>query len=142
MFRTLTSIPLLVALIAVNAATAAKLCVPSVDQKGHRFAPTHCKQAPTKTPNRPTCCKHAPRSDSTEISKALPNCCQMSAPFPRKSPSAPPANASEEFRLHAHSRDSLEPLPSSTPAFAAASSTMAFCPDRSDTYLLASTFRI
>jgi hypothetical protein len=79
-----------------------------------------------------------------EIAKGSADCCQMSAPFPDPSRSAAPANSSEEFRLQTHSQllDSSVPLPSSAMAFAWASSTIAFCPDRSDTYLLASTFRI
>ena len=144
MSRTLTSILLLVALVGVNAATAAKSCVPSADQKDGRFAPTHCKKAPTKRATPMSCCRHVPRTHSTEISEGSPDCCQMSTPFQDESRSAPPANSSEEFRLQTHSQllDSSVPLPSSTQVFASTSSPIAFCPDRSDTYLLASTFRI
>ena len=144
MFRTITSILLLVALVGVNAATAVKSCAPSAGQKEGRFAPTHCKKAPTKTATPMSCCRHEPLTHSETISKGSPDCCQVSAPFPDESRSAPPATTYEEFRLQTHSQllDSSGPLPSSTPAFAWASSTMAFCPDRSDTYLLASTLRI
>ena len=144
MSRTITSILLFVALVGVNVATAAKSCAPSVDHKDRRATASHCKKAPAKTATPMSCCRHVPVTHSEEISKGLPDCCQMSAPFPDHSRPAPPANSSEEFRLqtHAQLRDSSGPLPSSTLAFASASSTMAFCPDRSDIYLLASTFRI
>jgi hypothetical protein len=81
---------------------------------------------------------------SEEITKGSPDCCQISAPFPAQSRSAPPANSSEEFRLQTLSQllDSSGPLLSSAMAFAWASSTITFCSDRSDTYLRVSTFRI
>jgi len=144
MFRTITSTLLFIALVGVNVATAAKSCAPSVDPKDRRFSPAHCKKAPTKTATSMSCCRHVSRTNSEQISKGLPGCCQMSAPLPDGSRSAPAANSSEEFRLQTHSQllDSSGPLSSSTPAFAWTSSTMAFCPDRSDTYLLASSFRI
>ena len=144
MSRTITSILLFVALVSVNAATVVMSCAPSLDQKDRSVAPVHCKKAPTKTATSMSCCRRVPRTHSKEISKGLADCCQMSAPFPGKSRSVPPATSSGEFRLQTHSQllDSSVPLPSSIVAFASASSTIAFCPDRSDTYLLASTFRI
>ena len=144
MSRTITSILLFVALVGVNAATAVMSCSPSQDHKDRSVAQAHCKKAPTKTATSMSCCRHVPRTHSEQISKELPGCCQMSAPLPDESRSAPPANSSEEFRLQTHSQllDTSGPLPSSALAFAWASSTMSFCPDRSDTYLLASTFRI
>ena len=144
MSRTITSILLLVALVSVNAATTMMSCASSPDHKDRSVAPVHCKKAPTKTATPMSCCQHVPRSHSEKISKGSADCCQVSAPFPDKSRSVPPATSSEEFRLQTHSQllDSSVPLPSSTLAFASASSTIAFCPDRSDIYLLASTFRI
>ena len=143
MFRTITSILLFVALVGANAATAAKSCAPSADYKDRQVAPLHCKKAPTKTATPMSCCRHVPRTHSEEISKGSPDCCQISAPFPDESRSVPTATSSEEFRLQTHSQllDSSARLPSSTLAFAW-TSTMAFCQDHSDTYLLVSTFRI
>ena len=144
MSRTITSILLFVALVGVNAATAVMSCAPSQDHKDRSVAPVHCKKAPTKTATPMSCCQHVPRTHSEEISKGSADCCQMSAPFPGKSRAVPPAASSEEFRLQTHSQllASSVPLPSSTLVFTSVSSTIAFCPDRSDTYLLASTFRI
>ena len=144
MFRTITSILLFVALVSVNAATAVMSCAPSLDHKDRSVAPVHCKKAPTKTATPMSCCRHVPRTHSEEISKGSADCCQLSAPFPNESRSAPPATSCQEFRLQTHSQlvDSSGPLPSLALAFAWASSKISFCPDRSDTYLLASTFRI
>jgi len=144
MYKTTTSILLLVALVGVNAATAAKSCAPSTDQKDGRFPPAHCKKAPTKAAAPMSCCRHEPLTHSETISKGSPDCCQLSAPFPNESRSAPPATSCQEFRLQTQSQlvDSSGSLPSLALAFAWASSKVSFCPDRSDTYLFASTFRI
>ena len=144
MSRTITSILLFVALVGVNVATAAKSCAPSLDHKDRSIAQAHCKKAPAKTATLMSCCRHVPRTHSEQISKELPGCCQMSAPLPDESRSAPPANSSEAFRLQTHSQllDSSVPVHPLTMTFAWVSSTMTFFPDRSDTYLLASTFRI
>ena len=144
MSRTITSILLFVALVGVNAATAAKSCAPSVDHKDRRATASHCKKAPAKTATPMSCCRHVPVTHSEEISKGSPDCCQMSAPFPDQSRSTPPATSSEEFRLQTLSQllDSSGQLPLSAVPFASTSSTITFCPDRSDTYLLVSTFRI
>ena len=143
MFRTITSTLLFVALVGVNAATAVMSCA-SQDHKDRSVAPAHCKKAPAKTATLMSCCRHVPRTHSEQISKGSPGCCQMSAPLPDESRSAPPANSSEAFRLQTHSQllDSSVPVHPLTMTFAWVSSTMSFCPDRSDTYLLASTFRI
>jgi hypothetical protein len=144
MSRTITSILLFVALVGVNAATAVMSCAPSQDHKDRSVAPVHCKKAPTKTATPMSCCRHVPRTHSEQISKGSPGCCQMSAPLPDESRSTPPANSSEAFRLQTHSQllDSSVPVHPLAMTFAWVSSTMAFFPDRSDTYLLASTFRI
>lgn len=144
MFRTITSILLFVALVGVNAATAAKSCTPFEAHKDGRSTLSHCKKGPAKKATSMSCCRHVPVSDREAITKAPADCCQMSAPFPGQSRSAPPANSSEEFRLQTLSQllDSSAPLPSSAMPFAWVSSTITFCPDRSDTYLLVSTFRI
>jgi hypothetical protein len=144
MSRTITSILLFVALVSVNGATAVMSCAPSLNHKDRFVAPVHCKKGPAKTATSMSCCRHVPRTHSEEIAKRSPDCCQMSAPLPDESRSTPPANSSEAFRLQAHSQllDSSAPLPSSTLAFVPSSSTIAFCLDRSETYLLASTFRI
>jgi hypothetical protein len=144
MSRTITSILLFVALVGVNAATAMMSCASSPDHKDRSVAPVHCKKAPTKTATPMSCCQHVPRTHSEKISKGSADCCQVSAPFPDKSRSVPPATSSEEFRLQTHSQllDSSVPVHPLAMTFAWVSSTMAFFPDRSDTYLLASTFRI
>jgi len=140
MFRTITSIVLFVILVGGDAATGASFCGSSVDHKGDRPAVTYCKGAATNAETPMSCCQHMPLTHPEAITKASADCCQMSR-FPDEGRSAPPANCSEEFRLQTHSR-LLEPLPSSAMALAWASSTIAYCPDRSDTYLLASSFRI
>jgi len=147
MFRAITSLVLFVVLVGGNAATAATFCAPSVDHKGGRSAPSHCKRAPMKTATPMSCCQHMPLTHPEEITKGSADCCQMSAPFPDQSRSTPPANSSEEFRLHTQAQllDSSEPVsPSALTSLLSrwVSSTTGFCPDRSDTYLLASTFRI
>ena len=144
MSRTITSILLFVALVSVNSATAVMSCAPSLNHKDRSDARVHCKKGPAKTATSMSCCRHVPRTHSEEITKRSPDCCQMSAPLPDESRSTPPANSSEAFRLQTHSQllDSSVPLPSSTLAFVPSSSTIAFCLDRSETYLLASTFRI
>ena len=144
MFKVITSIVLFVVLVGGNAVTGATLCAPSVDHKRSRSSEAHCKTAPMKTTTPMSCCRHVPVTYPEEITKGSADCCQISAPFPDQARSGPPADSSEEFRLQTHSQllDSSGPLSSSTPAFAWTSSTMAFCPDRSDTYLLAAAFRI
>jgi hypothetical protein len=70
----------------------------------------------------------------------------MSAPVPDQPRPALPGNSSEEFRLQTQAQllDSSEPVSASALASLLewVSSTIRFYPDRSDTYLLASTFRI
>ena len=144
MFRAITSIVLFVVLVGGNAATRATLCAPSVDHKGGRSASAHCKTAPMKTTTPMSCCQHMPVTHSEEITRGSADCCQISAPFSDQSRFASPANCSEEFRLQTHSQllDSSVPVLQAALALPCPSSTIAFCPDRSDTYLLASTFRI
>jgi len=144
MFKVITSIVLFVVLVGGNAVTGATRCAPSVDHKRSRSAEAHCKTAPRKTTTPMSCCQHMPVTHSEEITKGSPDCCQISAPFPDQSRSAPPADSSEEFRLQTHSQlqDSSVLVLQSALALLCLSSTIAFCPDRSDTYLLASTFRI
>jgi hypothetical protein len=143
MFRAITSIMLLFVLVGGNSATGATLCAPSVDHKGNRSATAHCKTAPKKTTTPMICCEQMPVTYSEEITNGSADCCQMSA-LPDQSRSAPPANSSAAFRLQTHSQlqDSSGPVPPLVMSFARASSMIAFCPDRSDTYLFTSTFRI
>ena len=147
MFRTITSIVLFVVLVGGNAATAGWFCAPALDHKSGRSVATHCKKAPTKTTTPMSCCRHVPVTNPEEITKASADCCQMSAPLPDQPRPALPGNASEEFRfqtqaqlLNSSEPVSLSALTSLPPGWVA--STIAFCPDRSDTYLLTSTFRI
>ena len=144
MFRAITSIVLFVGLVGSNAATGASFCAPTVDHEGGRSTAAHCKTAPQKTTTLMICCQHMPVAHSEEITKGSADCCQISAPLPDQSRSAPPANSSEEFRLQTHSQllDSAVPVLRSALALPCRSSTIAFCPDRSDTYLLAAAFRI
>ena len=144
MFRAITSILLFVGLVGSNAATGASFCAPTVDYEGGRSSAAHCKTAPQKTTTPMICCQHMSVTHSEEITKGSADCCQISAPLPDQSRSAPPANSSEEFRLQTHSQllDSSVPVHPLAMTFAWVSSTMAFFPDRSDTYLLAAAFRI
>jgi hypothetical protein len=144
MSRAITSIVLFVVLVGSNAATGASFCAPTVDHKGGRSTAAHCKTAPQKTTTPMVCCQHMPVTHSEEITKGSPDCCQISAPLPDQSRSAPPANSSEEFRLQTLSQwlDSSGPVLQPALTLPCPSSTIAFCPDRSDTYLLASTFHI
>ena len=98
-----------------------------------------------KTAAPMSCCKNVPVPEQT--SKGTAECCQMSAPLPDQTRPALPGNASEEFRFQTQAQllnssepvslSALTPLP---PGWVA--STIAFCPNRSDTFLLTSTFRI
>jgi len=93
-----------------------------------------------------SCCQHAFVQHSEKTGQGTPGCCEMSAPLPDQSRSPLPGNPSEEFKLQTQSQllDSSEPVSLSalTPFLLGWVSTITFCPDRSDTYLLASTFRI
>jgi hypothetical protein len=82
-----------------------------------------------------------------QTSKGAADGCQMSAPLPDQPRPALPGKSSEEFRLQTQTQllESSEPVSPSAPTLLLpgwVSSTDAFCQDRSDTYLLASTFRI
>jgi hypothetical protein len=142
MLRRITSILLFVVLTGGNAATAG-----SSSQKASRSPQHHCKMARTTTAPLVSCCQHAPvpRSEETNGKEAW-GCCQMSAPMPDQPRPALPGNSSEEFRIQTQAQllDSSEPVSASalTSLLEWVSSTIRFYPDRSDTYLLASTFRI
>jgi hypothetical protein len=91
------------------------------------------------------CCPHKTAPLPGYLSQNY-GCCQMSAPGPDEPRPALPA-ASEGARLRADFQllDSSEPDSPSTPTpllYAWAGLSLAFCPDCSDTYLFASTFRI
>ena len=147
MFRTITSIVLFVVLVGGNAATAGWFCAPALDHKSGRSVATHCKKAPTKTTTPMSCCRHVPVTNPEEITKASADCCQMSAPLPEQPRPALPGNGFRGVQvsnsgstvelIRAGFAISVDVLP---PGWVA--STIAFCPDRSDTYLLTSTFRI
>ena len=147
MLRRITSIILFVVLAGGNAAAAASLCGSSSSQKVGRSHQHPCKMARTTTGTPMSCCQHAPVSDSERTSKKALGCCQISAPPQGQPRPALPSNASEEFRFQTQTQllnlsepVSLSTLPPLPPGWM--SSTIAFCLDRSDTYLLASTFRI
>ena len=148
MFRRITSILLFAVLAGGNAATAASLCTRSSSQEVGRAPQLHCRMARTTTDTPMSCCQHAavPHFEQTS-SKEASGCCQMSAPLPDQPRPALPGNSSEEFKVRTQAQllDSSEPVSLSAltplpPAWV--SSTIAFYLDRSDTYLLASAFRI
>jgi hypothetical protein len=143
MFRAFTSVVLFLVLVGGKPATTpASYCPSSIDNQRVHYAAAHCRTAlHTATPM--SCCRHVLVTHPEEIAKASPVCCQMSAPFPVESSSALTAYPAEQFRLHTQAQwlESAARLPSSAMGFAWAWS-IAFCPDRSDTYLRASTFRI
>ena len=145
MLKRINSILLFVVLAGGNAVTAASLCADSSNQKVGRSP--HCKMARTTTATPMGCCQNVPVPHSEHTSKEAAGCCEMSAPLPNRPRPALPGNASEEFRFQTQAQllDSSEPVSLSalTPLpLGWVSSTIAFCLDRSDTYLLASTFRI
>jgi hypothetical protein len=146
MLRRTTLIFLFIVLAGSNAATPATLCAPSEEEAGGS-PQNHCKMARMKTPTPMNCCRHAPVSFREQDNKGASGCCQMSAPLPNQPRPALPGNSSQEFRQETRAQllDSSEPISPSAltlllPGWV--SSTLTFCPDRSDTYLLASTFRI
>lgn len=147
MLRRITSIILFVLLAGGNAAVAASLCGNSSSQKVGGPPRHHCNMASTTVGTRMSCCQPAPASDSERTIRKTLDCCQISAPSPDQPRPALPGNASEEFRFQTRAQllDSSEPVSLSfrTPIPPGwVSSTTAFCLDRSETYLLASTFRI
>jgi hypothetical protein len=147
MFRRITSIFLFAVLAGGDAATAASLCAGSSSQKVGLEAQPHCKMAPTTTDTPKSCCQHGLLPQSEQTRKNASSCCQISAPPSDQPHPLLPGNSSEEFRLQTQFQmlDSSEPVSQSdlsSMLFRWESSTRGFCPDRSDTYLLASTFRI
>jgi len=141
MLRRSTSIIMFVVL--GNAAASAPLWAGSSRSTHH-----HCEMARTPTGTLVSCCQHAPVPDSEQTGKMGLACCQISAPWPDDQTRATvPGNASEELRLQTHAQllKSSEPVSPSALAPLApgwVSSTTGFRLDRSDTYLLASAFRI
>jgi hypothetical protein len=146
MLRRTTLIFLFIVLAGSNAATPATLCAPSQEEAGGS-PQNHCKMARTKAPTPMDCCQHAAVTHSEHIRKGASGCCQMSAPLQDQPRPALPGNSSQEFRQETRAQllDSSEPISPSAQTLLLPgwlSSTLTFCPDRSDTYLLASTFRI
>jgi hypothetical protein len=93
-----------------------------------------------------SCCQRALVSHHDQAGQESLGCCQMSAPLPDQPNTTLPGGSSDEFRLQTQSQlldssQSISPF-ALTPFLPAWISTITFCPDRSDTYLLASTFRI
>lgn len=146
MLRRITSIFLFVVLAGGNAGTAASLCAGSSSQKVDRSPQHHCKMGRTMTAAPMSCCQHAPSPHSDQTRLKDSGCCQMPAPVPDQPRPALTGNSSEEFRLQIQLQllDSSEPVSPSALAslLGWVPWTISFCPDRSDTYLLASTFRI
>ncbi len=103
--------------------------------------------AGTKAATLMSCGERAPVPHSEQTSKKASGCCQMSAPVPDQPRSALPDNSFGEFRQETRAQllDSSEPVsPSALGALRHrwAFLTITFWPDRSDIYLLGSTFRI
>ena len=143
MFRRTTAILLFVTLASGNAA-ATTLCA-SLSQGGADQTPErHCNMTHEISASM-VCCRH--KLPSLEpLSNEASSCCQMSAPLPDLPGTALPANSQQDFGLQTlaqlNSSDLVSP-PALTHLFAGqVSMAVAFCPDHSDTYLLASTFRI
>lgn len=145
--RRMTSILLFVLMASGHAATIATVCAASLVQKVDGSPQPHCKIAGTATGTYISCCQQVPVPHSEQTSKKASGCCQMSAPLPGQPRPALPGNPSEEFKLQTQAQllessepvsvSVLTPLPPGWVYWA-----IAFCRDRSDTYLLASTFRI
>ena len=146
MLKRTISILLLVLLVGGNAGTAAALCFQLSGEKAGSSAQDRCRKARTTTATPMSCCQRMLVPHSEKTSKGAPGCCQVSAPLPDQSWSLLPCNSSEEFKLQTQSQllDSSEPIsPSAVRSFLPGwALTITFCPDRSDTYLLASAFRI
>ena len=142
MLRRITSTLLFLLLTSGGSASATASCARSSTQTGQPSSPTQCKMA--RITPRTNCCWHTSVHDHGKISESL-GCCQMSAPFQQRPDGALPSSTSSQFKLQASSLAlASSPLtsPLALPRFWSVWATIAFCPDRSETYLLASTFRI
>ncbi len=143
--RRITSILLIALLVGGNAGIAVALCTQFSGQKANSITQSHCRMPRTTMAIHMSCCQHDLIPHSEKTSKRTSGCCEMSAPLPDQSRPLLPGNPSEEFKLQIQSQllDSSEPISPTTLTFLPRwVSTITFCPDRSDTYLLASTFRI
>jgi hypothetical protein len=141
------TIPILltILLLGANGAGAAAGCG-DASGKNPDTAVSDCKMNQPSMPSKMmSCCRPSPVS-LREDNQGASGCCQMSAPRPDQPRPALPGNSSEKFRqgTRAQLLDSSEPvsplaLTLLVPGWV---SSATFCPDRSDTYLLESTFRI
>jgi hypothetical protein len=140
MFRRSTAIFLFMALTSSNAAAATALCADLSKGGADQIFKRHCKMT-QETWVSMVCCPH--QLGPSEAS----DCCKISAPPPDLPGPALPATSTEDFGLQTLLQllNSSEPVPAATLTQLLArciSLAVSFCPDRSDTYRLASTFRI
>jgi hypothetical protein len=146
MLRRITSIFLFAILASGSAVTAATLCSRSSTQKTERTPQSQCKMAQITMAALLSCCQPTLFPHHKQAGQESSGCCQMSAPLQDQPGAALPNSSSDEFRLQTQSQllDSSQPISllAPTPFLPAWISAITFCPDRSETYLLASTFRI
>jgi hypothetical protein len=146
MFRRSTAIFLFMALTSSNAAAATALCT-VLSKGGADFVfKRHCKMT-QETWVSMVCCPHQLGPSPELLNNETSDCCKMSAPSPDLPGPALPATSTEDFGLQALPQllNSSESVPASTLTQLLAgciSLAVSFCPNRSDTYRLAATFRI
>jgi len=146
MFKRSVVILLLIALAGGNAAATTALCA-GLSRGGAGLTPKKYCRMTHDAATLMICCQHKYGPSASRLERQVSGCCQMSAPLPVLPDPALPASLSDEARLQALSQllNSSDRVSSSTLTYLLAgwfSPAVAFSPDRSDTYLLASTFRI
>jgi hypothetical protein len=146
MLRRITSILLFVVLTGGSEITAKAFCAQSSMQRAEGAFQRRCEMAQTMMATLASCCQRALVSHHEQAHKESSSCCQMSTPLPDQPNTALPGSSSDDFRLQTQSQllDSSQPISplALTPFLPSWVSTIEFCPDRSDIYLMASTFRI
>ena len=146
MFRGNSIVALFVVLTISNVAGATVWCARSSRGGTNLASRTRCVRA-QETAASMACCRHNHHCTPMILGHKILRCCQLSAPSPMQPDPALPANSSDDVRLQGLSQllNVWDPVSSSTLTYLPAgwmSLTVAFCPDRSDTYLLTSIFRI
>jgi hypothetical protein len=146
MLRRITSILLFVVLTGGSEITAKAFCAQSSMQRAEGAFQRRCEMAQTTMATLASCCQRALFSHHEQARKESSTCCQISTPLSDQPNTALPGSSSDDLRLQTQSQllDSSQPTSPSTLTHFLSTwmSTVTFRPDRSETYLLASIFRI
>jgi hypothetical protein len=142
--RPTLAILLTILLLSAHSGLAVALCAgPPAKTEGP--ASKHCKVSQTTVPSPMSCCRPVDRGQRLTSVKKSPGCCHISLPLPNPSRPALLGNLSDEFRtqiqLQTSELDSGS-VPFQRSLFSSSLSAIAFCLDRSDTYLQSSSLRI